>query len=200
MSPVQRIALGLLVVVGAVTWRPAGAPAWERYDLLADPLGWLLVLWGLAGLVRAQPGLAVLVWPARVSALVSVVTWLPQVPHAIGDAGAWAVSLPQVVFCLLLAREIGLLAARQDPRDAWAAKRAGLLVWGFALVAVLPAVVLGGGLDAWRPFLLLVALAVNLALVWFLFRVHARPWLGGPGPLLVDERGRRTHGGRPPRR
>ena len=48
--------------------------------------------------------------------------------------------------------------------------------------------------------LLLVALAVNLALVWFLFRVHARPWLGGPGPLLVDERGRRTHGGCPPRR
>jgi hypothetical protein len=199
-TPLQLIALGLVVVVGFVSFTPPGKhPAWEHYDLLADPVGWLLVLSGTWALTRAQPTTEVLRWPAVVAAVVSVPAWFPQVQHAIGDAGGWAASLPQAVYCLLLVREIGMLATRQQPRDRYAAARAGLLVWGFAVLAVLPALVLGGRLQALTAPTLVLALLVNLSLIWFLLRVHRRTWLGGPGPATYDDSGRRTREGRPPR-
>jgi hypothetical protein len=41
----------------------------------------------------------------------------------------------------------------------------------------------------------LVSTVVDLALVYFLFRVHRREWLGGPGPLLIHPKGQTGRGG-----
>src|ERR687898_6292 len=100
-----------------------------------------------------------------------------------GSRRCTTASLPQIVFCLVLAREIGLLGAAQTPADGYVAKRFGLLVWGFAVVAVLPVLTIGGGLEALEATTLVVSTLVNVSLVYLLFRVHRREWLRGPRPL-----------------
>ena len=53
------------------------------------------------------------------------------------------------------------------------------------MVAVLPVVTIGGGLEALEATTLVVSTLVNVAFVYLVFRVHRREWLGGPGPLEV---------------
>ena len=205
MSPLQKIAMGLVIVVGTAVFPPNPSPAWERYDALPDPLGWLLVLFGTIALTRANAAFDSTRWLAAVAGLVSVPMWFPQVQHRLNPSGEWFVSLPQVLFCLFLARAIGMQGAQQVPADAYVAKRFGLLVWSFAVVGVLPVLAIGGGLDQLVSTTLLFSTLVNVAFVYFLFRVHRRAWLGGPGPLEVhprpradrqSDRGKRK--GRPP--
>jgi hypothetical protein len=46
----------------------------------------------------------------------------------------------------------------------------------------------GGGVDGLvNPTLIGIGL-VNAAFVYYLFRVHRREWLGGPGPLEIHPR------------
>ena len=200
MSPLQRIALGLVVVVVSAGWPPDPSPSWQHYDLLADPLGWALVVWGVLALGRVEGTggrLAPLRWPALLAAAVSVPMWLPQVRHRLDAPLEWTASLPQVLFCLLLARAVAELAREQgEPRLA---QRFRVLATGFVVVAVLPAITLGGDLPALAPTTALVALVVQAALVWSLFAVHRRPWLGGPGDAGRAAVGQ-THDGRPPSR
>jgi hypothetical protein len=203
MSPLQRIAMGMVIVVGFAMFPANPSPDWRHYDALPDPIGWLLVLSGVFALVRADRSFESLRWVAGLAAAVSVPMWFPQLRHQLDDSGLWFASLPQIVFCLLLARAMGLIAARQRPPDGYVAKRCGLLVWGFALLAVLPVVALGGHVDQLTEPTQLLSWLVSLAFVYVLFRVHRREWLGGPGPLLVEPRtppGRRpqTREGRPP--
>ncbi len=124
--------------------------------------------------------------------------WFPQVSHQLDASGGWFASLPQIAFCLVLAREIGLLAVRQEPPDDFAAKRFGLLVWGFALVAVLPVLAIGGGIEQLETPTAVAATLVTLAFVYFLFRVHRREWLGGPGPVEIHPRPAPGETRRPP--
>ena len=124
--------MGMVIVIGTAYFPPDPSPGWQKYDALPDPLGWLLVLWGVFALVRANKVFDSTRWLALVAAAVSVPMWFPQVNHQLDASGGWFVSLPQIAFCLVLSREIGLLAARQEPVDDYAAKRFGLLVWGFA--------------------------------------------------------------------
>jgi hypothetical protein len=209
-SPLQRIAMGMVIVIGTAMFPAHPSPSWAQYDALPDPVGWLLVLTGAVALARLDDDFVSVRWLAVVAGVVSVPMWVPQVHHVLNASGQWAASLPQIAFCLWLSRQIGVLATLQEPRDAYAAKRFGLLVWGFGAVAVLPVLAIGGGIDALVSTTLLVSTAVSVAFVYFLFRVHRRTWLGGPGPLLVqpsrrtdpavespaDEPG--THEGRPP--
>jgi hypothetical protein len=199
MSPLQKIAMGMVIVIGSAFFPPNPSPSWERYDALPDPLGWLLVLFGVFALARVDDTFASSRWLAGVAAAVSVPMWFPQVQHQLDASGEWAVSLPQIAFCLFLAREIGMAAPLQQPPDGYIAKRFGLLVWGFAVVAVLPVIALGGNVTQLTNTTLLFSTLVNLAFVYFLFRVHRREWLGGPGPLLVQPRTEpEKHEGRPP--
>jgi len=188
MSPLQRIAMGMVIVIGAAYFPPNPSPEWQKYDALPDPLGWLLVLWGVFALAGANKVFDSSRWLALVAAAVSVPMWFPQANHELEASVGWAASLPQIAFCLILSREIGLLAIRQEPPDGFAAKRFGLLVWGFALVAVLPVVAIGGGVEQLETPAAVVATLVTLAFVYFLFRVHRREWLGGPGPLEIHPR------------
>src|SRR5690606_7472654 len=97
-------------------------------------------------------------------------------------SGQWFLSLPQSLFGLALARQIGRAGEQQQPRDRYVAGRFGVLSWGFAALVVLPAVAYGGGVGGLvNPTLGLVGL-VNIALIFYLFMTNRRTFLGGPGP------------------
>jgi hypothetical protein len=198
MSPLQKIAMGMVIVIGSALFPPHPSPSWERYDALPDPIGWVLVLFGVFALTRADDVFASSRWLAGVAAAVSVPMWFPQIQHQLDPSGEWFASLPQIAFCLFLAREIGMSAPLQKPPDTYLAKRFGLLVWGFAVVAVLPVIAFGGDVPQLTNTTLLFSTLVNLAFVYFLFRVHRREWLGGPGPLLIEPRQPEKREGRPP--
>jgi hypothetical protein len=185
MSPLQKIAMGMVIVIGSALFPPNPSPSWEKYDALPDPLGWLLVVFGMFELARADDRFATSRWLALLAGVVSVPMWLPQLHRHLDASGEWFASLPQIAFCLVLAREIGLLGMSQTPADGYVAKRFGLMVWGFALVAVLPVLAIGGEVDQLEGVTLAVSSLVNVAFVYLLFRVHRRTWLGGPGPLEI---------------
>jgi len=188
MSPLQKIAMGMVIVIGSAMFPAHPTPAWTRYDALADPLGWVLVLFGVFALARTDDSFETSRWLAGLAAVVSVPMWFPQLHHQLDASGEWFVSLPQIAFCLVLSREIGMLGPRQSPQDPYVAKRFGLLVWGFVVVGVLPVIALGGDVAQLESTTLSFSALVNVAFVYFLFRVHRRTWLGGPGPLEVHPR------------
>lgn len=195
MSPLQRIAMGLVIIVLTAPLPADPTPSWKQYDALPDPVGWLLVVLGVLALTKVNPAFSTARSLALLAGAVSVVLWFPQVSHQLEDSGAWAASLPQIAFCLVLCRDIGVLATEQEPPDLKAARRFGLLVWGFAVLAVLPVIVLGAEVSALADVTVAVSMLVNLALIWSLFAFHRRAWLGGPGAVEVQPRRRE---GRPP--
>lgn len=196
MSPLQRIAMGLVIVLVPANFPHDPHPAWAFYDALPDPLGWLLVLSGVRGL-RRHLDLDVATWLAWVALAVSVPLWFPQVNHllvpeyndSIEVSFQWFLSLPQTVFSLALARTIGRRAELEQPRDRFVAGRFGVLTWAFGALVVLPAVAYGGAVGPLEDPTLIGIGLVNVVFVYYLFRVHRRTWLGGPGPLEVQPRG-----------
>lgn len=197
MTPLQKIAMGLVIVLIPADFPRDPHPAWAFYDALPDPVGWGLVLAGVWAL-SDHLDVDVVKWLAVVAFLLSVPLWLPQVNHLlvpqynkeISLSYAWAVSVPQTLFSLMLTRAIGQEAIAQQPRDSFVAGRYGVLTWGFGAMLVLPAVAYGGQIEALqRPTLLLIG-AVNVVFIYQLFRVHRRTYLGGPGPLEVHPRKR----------
>ena len=199
MSPLQRIAMGLVIVLIPAYFPHDPHPAWEFYDALPDPLGWLLVISGVRGL-RGHLDVDVVSWLGWVAFAVSVPLWFPQLNHllvpehndSIDVSFQWFLFLPQTVFSLVLARTIGRRAELQQPRDHFVAGRYGVLTWAFAALIALPVIAYGGGIDGLvTPTLVGIGL-VNVVFVYYLFRVHRREWLGGPGPLEVRSRDRST--------
>ena len=96
MRSLATAALGLVVVL---VHAEAGG-----FDLLPDPLGWLLVLLGLHDL-RGHPRHRRLAGLAWLALAVSVVLWWPGVVDDLYDADpalVWAVTLPQLACCALL--------------------------------------------------------------------------------------------------
>ena len=181
--------MGMVIVIGTAYFPPDPSPGWQKYDALPDPLGWLLVLCGVFALVRANKVFDSTRWLALVAAAVSVPMWFPQVNHQLDASGEWFVSLPQIAFCLVLSREIGLLAARQEPVDDYVGEAVRAAGVGLRPGRRTPGAgdrrrrqaardTDRGGRPRWS----------TLAFVYFLFRVHRREWLGGPGPLEIHPR------------
>ena len=140
MSPLQKIAMGMVIVVGSALFPANPTPSWEQYDALPDPLGWLLVHprdgrpRPRRRHLRHEP-LAGRRWPG----VVSVPMWFPQLHHQL-DAVRRVVRLAAADRVLPGARP-GDRRCSARPGVAggrYVAKRFGLLVWGFAVVAVLP--------------------------------------------------------------
>ena len=182
--------MGLLIVFIPATFEIGGQP----WDALPDPLGWLLVVAGLRALGKTLD-VDLITWLAVVALIVSVPLWVPQfvdvLPHTAGDdAGVepsvqWALFVPQALFSLLLAKTISGTATLRTPRDVFVAGRFGVLIWAFAACIALPPIAYGARIEPLvDPTLYLIAL-VNLVFVYYLFRVHRREWLGGPGPLEI---------------
>lgn len=184
MTPLQKIAMGLVIVVANAYFPAHPHPAWKVYDGLPDPLGWILVIAGIAALHRLRP-LETVRWLAVVAAVVSVPMWVPQLNHQLDTSGEWFASMPQTLCCLFLAREIGMAGAREQPRDAYVAKRFGLLTWAFAIMVLLPVVALGGGVEELENPTVIFSAIINIAFIFYLFMVHRRTYLGGPGPRLI---------------
>lgn len=205
MTPLQKVAIGLVIVLIPADFPHDPHPAWKFYDALPDPVGWAFVVAGVWALARAaRLELTTVRWLAVLALLVSIPLWFPQVNHALapeshpgaGFSGQWFLSLPANVFGLALARQLGRAGELEQPRDHYVAGRFGVLTWGFAAVIVLPVVAYGGGITSLQtPTLLLIGL-VNLVFCYYLFAAHRRRFLGGPGPRdwTAPKRGREAAG------
>jgi hypothetical protein len=160
----------------------------DGYDLLADPVGWLLVLVGLASLPVPQRG--TLQALASLSLAVSVVVWFPAARDSLNVTNlalAWAAGLPELPTVILLAPALAQQARRAGDRAArtWLQTTRMLLL----VVAVLPAVVLGGGLDSLDGALGVAGSLVLLLLIVLLFRCAGRAWAEPAAePGAVDRR------------
>ena len=166
--------MGLLIVVLTASV--------HGYDVLADPLGWLLVLAGLSRLPSLSAGAVTTL--AGLSFLVSVVVWWPAARDALNVTDpslAWAASLPELATAIALAHGLAREARTVGDRSAtaWLRTARTLLV----VVVLLPPVVIGGGLDQLRGTAALVGSASLVLLVVLLFGYAGRPWATPPaGP------------------
>ena len=192
MSPLQKIAMGLVVVFLPAYFPAHPHPAWRFYDALPDPIGWVLVLVGVRALAP-HVDVDVTKWLCWTALATSIPLWFPQVNHllvpkyndSIDVSFQWFLSLPQMAFSLALARAIGQAGVLQQPRDTFVAGRFGVLTWGLAATIVLPVIAYGADVaQLVDPTEILIGL-VNLVFIYYLFRVHRRSWLGGPGALEV---------------
>lgn len=175
MRPLQAMALGYLLV--ALYAKVGG------YDLYADPLGWLLVLYGVRRLPAELEGRTRLLLVGLVAGAVSVPLWVPTVARWLEGADpalAWAAGLPQLAFAALLCERLAHAAseAGEPAASGWMRTLLSLVV----VVAVLPVLVLGAGLDDLAPGTAAAAVLAQLALVWLLFAYSGRSWAGGPAP------------------
>jgi hypothetical protein len=159
VTPLQKIAMGLVIVLVDASF--AG------HDGVPDPLGWALVVMGLLPLRARIQSDGVLLVLAVLSLAVSLVVYPPQVGTRLDPSAGWALSLPQLAFTFVLCTAVASLV--QD-----LARRLRPLRWAFAVGAVGPVLVFGGGLDVLIGPIALVVVAADVYLVYLLFRASAR--------------------------
>jgi hypothetical protein len=146
------------------------------YDLLADPLGWLLVIRGVSQLPRSVPWSDTVTFLAGLTLVASVPLWFPGVVDAIADTDdslTWAVNLPQLAFVATLCAALARVAAEvEDKRAASWLKTGSTLT---IAAGVLPIVVYSVEPGLLVPLLVLATVTLVLVIV-LLFRYSARPW------------------------
>ncbi len=172
MKPLQSIAMGLVIIA---------LRAWVNgeYDLLPDPIGWLLVLQGLGALPTALPHRPALRTLGLLALVMSVVLWFPSLRDGLERADEsllWAADLPQLgfvgVLCLALSRAASAGPA-PDPGAARWLHTAAVLT---GVAAVLPVVALGAGVDSLVELMIVGSGLVLLLVIVLMFRYSARPW------------------------
>jgi hypothetical protein len=145
------------------------------YDVLADPLGWLLVLVGLAQLpVPQRTSLQTL---GSVSLAVSVGVWFPGLRASLNvtdDSLAWAASIPELLTVIVLVHALAQAARLGSDQHArrWLQTARALMI----VVLVLPPVVLGGGMESLVGALAIAGSLSLLLVIVLLFGYAARPW------------------------
>lgn len=179
MKPLQSIAMGLVII--AVSARING-----DYDVLADPVGWLLVLQGLGQLPAALPHRPALSTLGSVALVISVVLWFPSLAAGLERedvALLWAAALPQLAFVALLCRALATIAT--GPAAGWLATAAALTVAAAAVVTV----VLATDGSALAGALALTGSGSLLLVIVLLFRYASRPWALAPAAPLAPADG-----------
>jgi hypothetical protein len=165
VKPLQSIAMGLVII--AISARAGG------YDLLPDPVGWLLVLQGLGQLPDTLPHRPALRTLGFLALVMSVVLWFPGLADGLestDESLLWAANLPQLAFVALLCRALADLA--DPPAARWLRTAAALTV----VAALLPVVVLGADESALLGVMVVGSAAVLVLVVVLLFRYAGRPW------------------------
>ena len=178
MRPFHAVSLGLLLILLTVV---AGG-----VDLLADPVGWALVLVGVRSLPPAYPLRTPLQYAAGLALLVSVPLVVPGVRDSLLDAGpalGWAVSLPTFLVLGLLAHAVATAASAEG--DGSRATTYRVVEVGAVLVALLPVVVFGAGVDVLGPPAALLVVLVPVVLLVSLFLHSDRTWAGVPDPTAT---------------
>jgi hypothetical protein len=167
VKPLQSIAMGFVII--AISARSHG------YDLLPDPVGWLLVLLGLGRLPATLPHRPALRSLGLLALVMSVVLWFPGLADGLENTDEsllWAANLPQLAFVALLCRALAELA---DGSAAGWLKTASTLT---VVAALLPVVVLGAGASGLLVVMVVGSAAVLVLVIVLLFRYAARPWAG----------------------
>lgn len=171
MTPLARVAWGFLVVVVDVRT--------DGFDLVPDPLGWVLVLAGLVPLAGRDP------WFAAASAA-SAVGLLVSLPQALAEPGALLTAVQSVVETGLVFGTCTGIMHRVEPP---ARTTGGRIRWtDLGLTAVTTAIGLAAGgagqvTGAVVVLLLLPALAALAVMAWFalfLLGVQRHPALVQP--------------------
>ncbi len=180
----------------------------QFYDALPDPVGWLLVLSGLRGLRGRTSTSTSPRWLGWVALAVSVPLWFPQVNHLLVPEYNDAIG---VSFQWFLVPAADRLQPRPGPRGRPAAEQPGAArslrgrpvrrthlglrrrSWS-CRSRLRRRRRLTGQPDADRR-----SGVVNVVFVYYLFRVHRREWLGGPGPARGAPPGRQQRALKPTR-
>lgn len=165
MSPLQKIAMGLVIVVLDADLR--------GFDAVPDVAGWVLVLAGLRALRGLVVGFRTLLTLAAASALAAAVLLWPGLADSLAETTGWLFSLPQLAFCIVLC---GALATMAGHHDAAVARRFSALRWLFVGLLFAPAVLYGGGVEALLVPVSVVTVATNVYLVYLLFMTSSAPY------------------------
>lgn len=166
MKPLQSIAMGLVFL--ALVVRING-----EYDVIADPVGWLLILQGLGQLPAALPHRPALRTLGFVALLLSIALWFPGVAAGLEAEDVsllWAANLPQLAFVALLCHALAALATGSAQR--WLRIATALAV----VAALLPTLVLGADETSLTGVMTLGGAGVLLLVIVLLFRYAGQPW------------------------
>jgi hypothetical protein len=170
----QRVAAGLVLVLLDVSV--------DGWDVLADPVGWALVLAGVLPVTELLGGRVALT--AVLAFVTSLVVYPPAVVRAVDPAVGWALSLPHLAFLVVLCLA---LAGRLPAYE----RRFRVTAVVLAVLGVAPVLVLGGGLLVLAGALAFAAVVTQLYVVYLLFRVaDLVPGRGGDATRAAPERER----------
>jgi len=178
VKPLQSVAMGLLIV--ALGARVNG------YDLLPDPLGWLLVLQGLHRLPAELPFRQAVRSLGVLALATSVVLWVPALADGLertDESLLWAADLPQLAFVAMLL--LALSRAAAELGDAGAARWLRTTSRLTVLAAVLPVLVYGARQDGLVVAMVLGATIVLVLVIVLLFRYSDRAWASAE-PAVSD--------------
>ena len=169
MKPLQSIAMGLVIIVLSARV--------QEYDVLADPVGWVLVAVGVAGLPARGGQRTRLLGLAALAGTVSAMLWFPAVTDDLYDTDAslvWTANLPQVVFTALLCH--ALARAATEDGDVKAGRWLRISRTAVVLVGLLPVLVFGAGWSSFEDTTYVAAGLVAVLVIWLLFAYGSRPW------------------------
>lgn len=151
MRSLQTVAMGLVLVfldVNGASW-----------DLIPDPVGWILVLVGLSPLKELLPNYRGVTLTAGVCLAESVLTYPPGSVDHLAPFLGWLFSLPTIAFAFVLCD------ALMDVATDGLEQRFGWLRWAFVAVGALPLGIYGMEWEWLKLPTAVLAVAVNVALV-----------------------------------
>lgn len=174
MRPLVWVGFGLLIVGVHATV--------GRYDVLADPVGWVFALIGVRRLAATKdvPLSDALVVAGVIALLCSIPLWWPSTLHRLdkGDpALLWGVGLAELVFQLLLCRTLSTLArtAGDVSADLWLKICQGGLVAG-----IIAPVAYFAAHQSWLNGVAALGQIVQLVIIILCFVLAGRAWASTP--------------------
>ena len=180
--PLLVVAIGLAIT--------AIYDARHGWDLLPDPIGWLLILAALIELtMRLDLAQRRTLWVLGIGAtLAAGVLWVPAIRDSIANADpslGWAIELPRFTFFALLCHSLSVSA-----RDTGTRVATGWASWtavGFIVCAIAPIVVVGGGVESMAgPTSALIGLSqVSLFVLCLVYATKV--WAGAAPTPAADE-------------
>lgn len=163
MTALQAIAMGLVMVILDVRV--------ERWDLIADPLGWGLVILGLTRMRGPVPR-GTLLGLAAVAGVISFVSVDGALLESLDPSMAWLISLMELAFDITLATVVADVLADSRPDLA---RRLRTLRWFFVAAAIAPVMIFGADIGV---LLVPVAILVIVTYVYYIYLLFgaAKPY------------------------